>query len=281
MKKLLIALALLSLVACGGAGTAPTETTTTTLPDAVTTTTLAPTTTTLPPVVDQEPSSHEPALAISNQGLKLGGGYLVSRSATIWSFRTEIGFDHNAPVCTTNPSLGSSCSMGQACKGNNGIFFCDGGKTQYKIFGWIYEDFGNTQKPLAEVVVDKFWFAGCLAGMCQGLHETKTDKWGYFEMFSSDTLDTLRIVGRPGYHGFCQNGKPIAGGGGNIQFIGNSQGPSDKKQFSAAFKQYADSDCKPINGLTAKSSQAMPDGVPYKKSAGLWCVMKAGKEVCK
>lgn len=249
------------------------STTTTTLPQV--------TTTTLPPVA-QEPASHEQPLAITNQGLKVGGGYLASKSATVWTFSTNIGFDHNAPQCGMPlPALSSSCVMGSACKANNGIFRCVGGQTLFKIFGWIFQDFGNYQKPLADVVVDKFWFAGCMGGNCQGLHETKTDEWGYFEMFSGDVLDTLRIVGKPGFHGFCRNGKPTSGGGSAIQFISASKGPSDKKQFDGAFKQYDDKDCKPINVLAKSSSQAMPEGVPYEKSAGLWCVMKAGKEVCK
>lgn len=272
-KLLLLAFAVSMATACvttppsdGGGG----STTTTTLP---------PTTTTLPPV-STEPASHEAPLAITTQGLKVGGGYLVSREARVWTFG-DVGFDHGAPACTTIPQLGSSCAQGSACKANNGVFRCQEGKSQYKIFGWIYDDMGNTQKPLADVVVDKFWFVGCMIGDCKATGETKTDQWGYFELFSSDVLDTLRIVGKPGYHGFCQNGKPTPGGGSNIQFIGVSQGPSEKKQFNGAFKQYADKDCKPINVLAKSSAPVMPEEVPYKKSAGVWCVKKDGKEICR
>lgn len=234
-KLFLSACVLMGLAACitqqPGGTTPPNPVTTTTLPA---------------PPVDVEPASHEQALAITAEGLKVGGCYAVSEQASVWTFAKGVDFSPQPPACgSSKPLAGTECnpSSQSGCMADGGAYSCSRGKKLFKCFGWVYDDMGNTQKPLEGVQLDIFWFAGCIVGACDPMGgPVFTDKYGYFEVFTSTLIDTLRIKGKPGYYGVCNGSKPMDGGGTAISALGNGA-IGERKKYPAgatggAFKQY-------------------------------------------
>lgn len=199
---------------------------------------------------EQEPATHEKPVKISDEGLKMGGikelgdTYIVQGTSRMFSPPPPV-----RPTCATQPVLGASCVKGTpVCMLGQTDYSCEVKKT-WKIFGWIYEKNGLDYSKMAEgVKVDIFWFAGCIAGMCESMAgPVLTDKWGYFEFTTSWMLDTLRLDGLPKYAAFCKDGKPLAGGGQyiNADMAGKAIGP---------FKQnLVTPDLCPSNKAVAKS----------------------------
>lgn len=182
---------------------------------------------------EQEPATHEKPMKISDEGLKMGGVKLVGDLYT-WSageysdlFPPKPKWEE-IPNCAGNPIAGGQCSKNSSmCKSADKVFQCHNKKT-YKVWGWIYEKNGLDYSKMAEgVKVDMFWFAGCLAGMCDPFAgPVYTDKFGYFEFLTGSLMDTLRLDGMPKYYMFCQKGAPIAGGGQYMTtFEGKAIGP--------------------------------------------------------
>lgn len=88
------------------------------------------------------------------------------------------------------------------------------GQTDYKCFGWVYEKSGLNYSALEGVDVDIVFFGGCLTGNCTPLvPAVRTNSHGYFELFTSALLDTIRIHSPSGYYGVCNGRTPISGGG--------------------------------------------------------------------
>lgn len=175
---------------------------------------------------DSEPASHEKPFKLSDEGLKMGGiKDMGDKHIVVSASRQFSPKPPPRPVCSSIPVLGSICqpNMPICQNAEDTVEYSCGVKKTYKIFGWIYEKKGLDHSKMAEgVKVDVFWFAGCLAGICEpSAGPVYSDKWGYFELTTGWLLDTLRIDGMPKYYMFCQKGKPIAGGG---QYITDKAG---------------------------------------------------------
>ena len=195
-----------------------------------------------PPVVDQEPASHEKPAKVTDENLKVGKCYKVSQDKNIWQFVSKDDMFSPKPtdLCDSSYVQSHECSdPGFGCKLPSGDFLsCKGGQTQFKCYGWVYEKTGRDYQPLEGVSLDIFWFAGCMAGSCKPMvPAVLTDKYGYFEIFTTTLLDTLRINGKEGYYGVCNQNKPMSGGGTYVTADPNAATGALDKPFRDAFKQ--------------------------------------------
>lgn len=175
---------------------------------------------------------------IDAEGKKWGGLKIVSEKS-MWTL-DQLPMEEQRPTCP------KGAVMGTICDDDNGLrclladkrkAICEK-RSIYKLWGWIYEKENAKLSPLGGVKLDIFWFAGCLAGTCSPMApavESKSN--GYFEIYTGNILDTLRIISKDGYFGICNGKTPIAGGGTYIQ----SMQPGDTTGGFIQYKIKADS----------------------------------------
>lgn len=168
----------------------------------------------------------EAPLHVNSEGQKIGSLKLVS-DKSIW---VEDLWHGNPGACPSTAALGGTCdaNLYQSCKLPDGKKLICQNKKLYKLFGWISERKDRKFIPLQGVKVDIFWFVGCAIGICGPMvPAVETNSNGYFEIYTPELLDTLRIVGKEGYFGLCNGTKPINGGGEAIinKKVGDPMGP--------------------------------------------------------
>lgn len=154
-----------------------------------------PTNTTQAPIQE----TGEKPVKVNEDGLNVGQLIEVGNKMT-WRLDDWHG---NRPDCKETDVEGGVCDMSvQGCQKPNGKkMLCDQQKT-YKIYGWIYHKEGLKYTPLADAEISRYWFAGSWVGFTDIHVLGKTNKFGYYEVYTSDLKDTLRVK-KEGYFSMC------------------------------------------------------------------------------
>lgn len=189
-----------------------------------------------PVVVDQEPATHEPALMISEEGMKRGGIKKLPEQSmwrgSDWNSLPSPRPPDNTPTCGQFVKDGVTCTKGAAaCRTQNEYYVCDT-SVKYKVYGWVYEKKSLTEfVPFENVKVTYFRFTDCMmGGPCENRNlPVYTDKWGYFEFIATSFEDTLSTKSPAGYFGYCSRNEPIFVNGSNFAFAR----PEGEKAFGA------------------------------------------------
>lgn len=174
-----------------------------------------------PVVIDPTPipgpdlSYQKPYVRISPEGMKVGKCSMVE-NVSLWHKDHDFA---NSPPCPEGVKLGNSCNPNelQGCQKSSTEKFICTTRRAWECHGWVYEKEGPKYTELKGVKLNVFFFAGCMAGMCDPQSEVvETDSNGYFILKTHTLLDTLKITSPNGYFAHCNKGQPIGGGGTNL-----------------------------------------------------------------